>query len=104
MFKPITVKQANDPPPEEWRIDNIDGGVVYTDFESKLLDTQSPDMLNLWFKERALTKRYGQEEYIKTIGTGQINGIHRFRKSDGTTILLIAHGGKIYNSTDLNEL
>lgn len=61
MYKPMNIPQTQDIPPFEWRIPMIDGGVCYDDLEFKLNDRQSPFLLNVWFKEKVLTKRPGQE-------------------------------------------
>ncbi|OCZ54311.1 hypothetical protein [Dehalobacter sp. TeCB1] len=60
-FKQIAMPVTKDPDPNEWRLNQLNGGAVYTDLPQRIRDNQSPDMLNMWFKERALTKRYGQE-------------------------------------------
>ena len=54
--------------PSEWKLEFLNGGVVYTDLPQKILDNQSPLMNNLWFKERTLTKRYGQEYLFTSLG------------------------------------
>jgi hypothetical protein len=59
-FKPIAIPRSKDPEPIDWRLTAIDGGVVYTDLPQRMLDNQSDEMLNLYFKERILTKRPGQ--------------------------------------------
>jgi hypothetical protein len=61
MYKPMPIPQMQDTPPAEWRIPQIDGGVCYEDLEFKLLDNQSPYMKNMWYKEKVLTKKPGQE-------------------------------------------
>jgi hypothetical protein len=57
----MPIPQMQDIPPDEWRIPQIDGGVCYEDLEFKLLDNQSPYMKNMWYKEKVLTKKPGQE-------------------------------------------
>lgn len=61
MYRPMQMPQEPDEPTYEWRLSKIDGGVCYEDLEFKLNDNQSPYMRNLWFMDRALSKRWGQE-------------------------------------------
>lgn len=79
-FKTIKVPISTDPSPQEWRPTNLAGGVVWTDLPQNILDSQSPGMLNLWYKEKVLTKRYGQEYY-----------------SVGATGAILAMYDKLYN-------
>jgi hypothetical protein len=67
---------------------------------------QSPDMLNMNIDERgALNKRTGYERVFETsLGTGKINGIFEFRKSDGTKELLFAYSDKLYKLADRTVL
>jgi len=50
-------------PLEQWELSQINGGICLEDLEMKLLDNQSPNMTDMWFAERILTKRWGQEEF-----------------------------------------
>jgi hypothetical protein len=50
-------------PLEQWELNQINGGICLEDLEMKLLDNQSPKMSDMWFVERILTKRWGQEEF-----------------------------------------
>ncbi len=69
-------------------------------------DHQSPDMLNMTLDIRgSLNKRTGYERVFKNpLGTGNINGLFEFRKTDGTKEMLIAHNGNLYRLSDLNDL
>lgn len=67
-FRPANIPASTDPPPSEWRINALNGGAVYTDLPQRILNNQSPKMLNMWYKERALTKRYGQEYVFDSLG------------------------------------
>lgn len=64
---------------------------------------QSPDMLNMTIDERgSLNKRTGYERVFATsLGVGKINGMYLFRKKDGTSKFIIAHGTKLY--THVND-
>lgn len=68
--------------------------------------SQSPDMLNMRIDTRgALNKRTGYTRVFEThLGPGKINGLFPFKKNDGTTEILFAHGDKLYRLDDLNEL
>ena len=68
-FIPIKTKVTNDPPPHEFLLENINGGIVYTDLPQKIADNQSPLMKNLWFNSRVLTKRFGQEYLFTSLGS-----------------------------------
>ena len=61
MFKTMKTSTISDPSPSEWHPATLDGGVVYTDLPMNIKDNQSPNQLNMWYKEKVLTKRYGQE-------------------------------------------
>ena len=63
--------------------------------------SQSPDMLNMNIDERgALNKRTGYERvYAESLGEGKINGLYEYRKSNGQTYFLIAHGTKLYKQS-----
>lgn len=76
-FKIANIPTSTDPSPSEWRIDQLNGGVVYTDLPQRIADNQSPSMINLWYKERALTKRYGQEYLFDSLGNFPILSIYK---------------------------
>lgn len=61
-------------------------------------NSQAADILNMNIDERgALNKRTGYTRVFPTsLGAGQINGTFEYRKKDGTTKFLIAHGIKLY--------
>ncbi|MEK5175082.1 hypothetical protein NST63_17945 [Heyndrickxia sp. FSL W8-0496] len=60
--------------------------------------SQSPEMINMNIDERgALNKRTGYERvFQESLGPGQINGLYEYRKANGETYFLIAHGTKLY--------
>ena len=43
-------------------IQNLDGGVYYTDNADRIADAQSPEMVNLWYHDNMLQTRVGQVE------------------------------------------
>lgn len=63
--------------------------------------SQSPEMLNVHIDERgALNKRTGYERvFPNSLGIGAVNGLFEYLKTDGTTILLLAHGTKLYTQS-----
>jgi hypothetical protein len=63
-------------------------------------DHQSPSMLNMNIDQRgSLNKRTGYTRVFPTsLGPGKINGMFEFRKKDGTTEFLFAHGTKLYKT------
>lgn len=67
--------------------------------------SQSPDMLNMHIDERgALNKRTGYERLFTTsLGSGAINGLYEFRKTDGNVYFLIAHGTKLYTQENNDQ-
>ncbi|MCK9218287.1 MAG: hypothetical protein M0P77_10295, partial [Firmicutes bacterium] len=98
MYKPMTIPQAYDEPPMEWGLTRIDGGICLSDLEFKLLDNQSPDMLNLWYKDKVLTKRYGQEYLPNNLGEEKIIQCTLYKDD------IIYHSdGKLIKRSDGNE-
>lgn len=69
-------------------------------------NSQATDMLNMNIDDRgAINKRKGFERVFETnLGPGKVNGLFEFRKQDGSTEMLFAHGSKLYRLDDLNEL
>lgn len=63
---------------------------------------QSSDMLNMHIDSRgSLNKRTGYERvFAISLGVGAINGMYLFRKKDGTSKFIIAHGTKLYTQAD----
>jgi hypothetical protein len=94
----LSAKRPKEPP--IYRIGPFQG-VNVSSTPTEINDNQSPDMLNLNIDERgALNKRTGYERLFPTsLGEGKINGLFNYRKDDGSTILLIAHGTKLYTQT-----
>lgn len=97
--------QMRQPPePPLYRINEFKG--LNLSSNSTLIDDrQSPDMLNFQVgTQGTLKKRTGYEKLYQTsLGSGQINGMALFRKSDGTTDFMIAHGTKLYKQSGTNQ-
>lgn len=75
----------------EWRPTNLAGGVVITDLPQNILDNQSPSMNNMWYKEKVLTKRYGQENFTTGLPSAILNTTY-FNGS-----LIVHSGTKLYS-------
>lgn len=67
--------------------------------------SQSPEMINMNIDERgALNKRTGYERvFQESLGPGQINGLYEYRKANGETHFLIAHGTKLFKQTNRDQ-
>lgn len=92
-FKPIPMPQSQDPEPIDWRLSAINGGVVYTDLPQKILDNQSDEMLNLYFKERILTKRPGQIYLTELLSSGPVVSVYEKKYKE---FMIIASGTKMF--------
>lgn len=92
-YKQIPIPQTIDPEPLDWRLTAINGGVVYTDLPQKMLDNQSNEMLNLYYKERILTKRPGQSYLTASQGDFSVLSIFD-KKYKG--FLIFAAGTKMF--------
>lgn len=89
---------VSEPPP--LRIDKFRG--INTSVTPTQIDfNQSPDMLNYNIDERgALNKRTGYTRvFANSLGVGKINGMFEYRKKDGSTIFLFAHGTNLYTQS-----
>ncbi len=93
-------KQPKEPP--LFRINQFKGLNVSTT-STQIEENQSSDMLNMALDERgALNKRTGYDRIFSSpIGTGKINGMYAYRKPDGTTDFLFAHGTTLYKTDRL---
>lgn len=92
-FKPVSIPQSQDPEPIDWRLSAINGGVVYTDLPQKILDNQSDEMLNLYFKERILTKRPGQIYLTEELQLDPVLSIYE-KKYKG--FMIVVCGAKMF--------
>jgi hypothetical protein len=72
---------------------------------TEISQNQSPDMLNMTLDlNGALNKRTGYSKVFPTsLGTGRINGLYEFKKSDGTSIFLMAWGTNLYTQSGNNQ-
>lgn len=58
---------------KEITLPGLSGGLNTHDPESVIADNQSPDMLNLWYKDMALSKRPGQKLLVKLADVKRIS-------------------------------
>jgi hypothetical protein len=70
-FTPKNIQAPKPPKIEYWPEKSVllNGGLNLVDKEWKITDSQSPKILNMWFKEGELCKRWGQEYVNNDIGT-----------------------------------
>ena len=96
----MNIKPPKEPP--LYRI-NAFKGINVSSTPTQIDENQSPNMLNMMLDERgALNKRTGYDRIFSSpIGEGKINGMFAYRKSDGTTEFLFAHGNKLYKTDRL---
>ena len=43
----------------EFKLPELNGGLNVRDIDYKIEDNQSPQMLNMWYRDRVLSKRWG---------------------------------------------
>lgn len=93
--------QLNSRPPAEPPLLRIEPfkGINLAVTPTQIDDHQSPDMLNMHTDEQgALNKRTGYKRIFLTLGEGKINGMAVYKRSNGATEFLFAHGGKLYKT------
>lgn len=89
--------------PPIFRIEKF-GGIDLSTTATQIPDNRSPDMLNMDLNEQFKPNKRPGYDKVNTVNLGStpINGMYPFKKSDGTTVFLIAHGGKLYNLSDID--
>lgn len=60
-YRPTVFPSEPKTPIQTWKPDNLAGGLCLEDLEQKLRDNQSSKCLNVWYADRVLSKRYGQQ-------------------------------------------
>lgn len=93
-IKPYQMKIPPSPKSVYFSIE-VFGGLNYT---ANIQDNETPDCMNIVISEtQKPSKRLGYERVFETsLGSGNINGIFEYIKSDGSKELLLAHGTKLY--------
>jgi len=56
----------------EFRLPALSGGINLKDLKHKIQDNQSPDMMNMWYRDYTLGKRWGQKLVTFTDGTNPV--------------------------------
>lgn len=76
-------------------------GINVSGSPTEISQNQSPDMLNFNLDQNgSLNKRTGYSRVFPTsLGSGKINGLYEFKKSDGSSIFLIAWGTQLFTQS-----
>ncbi len=82
----------------EFRLPKLDGGLNLRDLEYKIEDNQSPSMLNMWYNDRVLSKRWGQEYAIESLD-GEVHAI----SVKYSSFVCVHAGTKLYKWDVANE-
>ncbi len=95
----MTINAPKEPP--LYRINSFKG-INVSVTPTQIDETQSPDMLNMALDEKgALNKRTGYKRvFPASLGSGPINGMFLYRKADGNSVFLFAHGTKLYSGSN----
>ncbi|WP_087066446.1 hypothetical protein [Intestinibacillus massiliensis] len=99
MGKKMTMPTYADDPIYTWSCEALNGGLNLEDLEFKLKDHQSPDVLNMWYRNRTLCKRFGQDWFTEDIGAAVLAVYHKPYKGEfvlhaGTKMLTVSRDGK----------
>lgn len=97
-FKPLQIPQEEEQSPLEWRPPNLAGGLCLEDLEMKLFDNQASTMLNMWYRERVLSKRYGQEYINETPASS--SPVYQAYKGKYKGYKIYHSGTKLYKMAD----
>lgn len=65
-YRPIQLQDEPEPDIMQWKPPSLGGGICLKDLEQNLLDDQSPKLLNVWYLNQILSKRYGQEWFLNS--------------------------------------
>jgi len=96
-YKPKIIKPVKPRKLESYAFPNgNNGGMNCAVPADRIRQDQSPDMLNMGYKRGAPEQRNGFEASDKFPGDKPIRGIFYFEKPDGSTVMLTATDGKIF--------
>ena len=84
-YKPIKIPKSTPEKINEYTPPNLGGGLNLRDLPQKLLSNQSPDLLNVWYQNKTLSKRMGQEVRF-ILGSDPIYAM--CDGLDGTTVII----------------
>lgn len=96
-FKATTFSVPQSPQPDILTISNFKGiNVLGADTEIDI--SESPDMKNIVIDQFGrLDERFGYKRAFATsLGAGQVNGVYRFKKQDGTIFSFLHWGTNLY--------
>lgn len=79
---------------------DFSGGWNVRNNPSMIAANQSPELQNIRIRDGTINKRPGYRRvYATSLGAGKINGLYEYKKADGTSTFLIAHGTNLYTQT-----
>lgn len=99
VYRPIALPEEPEQPINETRF-VLSGGLNILDLPQKLPDNQSNDLLNVWFADKILSKRYGQSyiwnsDYIES----PVHKIHQRLYKDK----VVVHAGTKLYAMDIDD-
>ncbi|WP_283673059.1 hypothetical protein [Butyricicoccus sp. Marseille-Q5471] len=99
MGQKLAMPNYTDEPIYEWSCEALSGGLNLADLEYKLSDNQSPNVLNMWYRNRTLCKRFGQAWYTAAIGAEVLAAYQKMYKGQfvvhaGTKLFTISRDGQ----------
>ena len=99
MGQKMNMPAYADEPIYGWACEALSGGLNLADLEYKLSDNQSPNVLNMWYKNRTLCKRNGQAWYSAALGADVLAAYTKLYKGmfvvhAGTRIFTVSRDGK----------
>jgi len=96
-YQPAYMKAPSAPKIQTHTFPNGNNGGMNTRVQAdQIRNDQSPDMLNMCYREGVPSNRYGFNRVLDgSMGTGAIRGIIEHIPVSGTSNVLVVHGGKI---------
>jgi hypothetical protein len=98
-YSPAYMKTPTPKPIQTFKFPNgNNGGMNLRVQADQINQNQSPDMLNMCYREGVPSNRWGFNKVNSTsFGITPIRGMFSFNKPGGTKVILVAWGGKIYS-------
>ena len=96
-YKPKIIKPVKPRKLESYTFPNgNNGGMNCAVPADRIRQDQSPDMLNMGYRQGAPNQRYGFNVGYNLAKTGKpIRGMTTYRKTDGTTLMLVVCDGQL---------
>lgn len=89
----------------EYTLPALSGGLNLKDLEHKIQDSQSPDMMNMWYRDYTLGKRWGQAAQAFTDGTNPVTlGTIRAVSKEFEGYVGLAAGTTLYKWNTANNV